>query len=453
MDNTISPLDGRYHNKLTHTASIFSQNNILKTRLAVEKAWLLYLIRHTSLPISEFNGKLLPISDEEIMNDVSIIVSFNENSKSLNWKRLADLEKETKHDVAALAQFLKETLLTIGMSKKTAEFVHFGLTSQDIVTTSYNIIVKQFVDDRNNYLLGGLYGELLNDKFGHIFLGRTHGQPAIPAKFSTEFLNYVGKIRNHTNKIKNNIKTMTTKFGGATNSFAAAKFCNPSINWDLVLDTFCKEFLDIGRSKYATQTDNYESMCDIFDSMSAISAILIDLCRDVWLYCSYGYFKLAYDEKHVGSSTMVQKINPIDFENAEGNLEIAEMWFKFLSSKLRKSRLQRDLTDSTVMRNIGVVFGHYDLAIQGMISGFNKISVDKNVLNEELDNNFQILAEAVQTKLKYAGINGGFDKVKHLFKGKRMNNSNYIHAIRELDIEPKLMEELVVLTPQKYDYT
>lgn len=450
--NIVSPLDSRYAKELEPVSDIFSDENIIMTQMSIERAWILYLTRHTAMQITEFNGALLPLENDMVFNDVSRIVAFNIYDPAVSVDEIKKMELDTHHDVVAMFEYFKKILISAGVSKEATEFVHFGLTSQDIVTTGYNTVVKEYLTTRFLMVIDTLTDCLNNNKFDKIFLGRTHGQPAIPTSFKKEFQSYINRIDIHVKDIAHTIKNMSTKFGGAINNFAAAKFCNPEVNWELVLDTFVDEFLDLKRSKYGTQTDNYESLCKIMDSLAAICDIIIDLSRDIWTYCSFDYFDLEYPDNHVGSSTMAQKINPIDFEKTEGNAEIANMWFKFLSSKLRKSRLQRDLSDSTVMRNIGVVFGHLDFSIQSLINGLNKISIDESVVKKELDNNYQILAEAVQSKLKYTGTRDAFDKIKHLFKGKSLDMDGYKHIIDSLEINKEIKNELRDLKPELYYY-
>ena len=450
--NIISPLDSRYAKKLEPVSDMFSEQKIITTQMGIERGWILYLTRHTAMKINEFNGKLLPLGDDVIFDDVSRISASNIHYPIISVDEIKKMELDTRHDIVAMFEYFKKLLISDGVSKETVEFVHFGLTSQDIVTTGYNIVVKEYLISRFPMAIATLTDYLDNDKFDKIFLGRTHGQPAIPTSFKKEFKSYINRIDIHIKDIAHTTKNMSTKFGGAINNFAAAKFCNPEIDWELVLDTFAEEFLGLKRSKYGTQTDNYESLCKIMDSLAAICDIAVDLCRDIWMYCSFDYFNLKYPDGHVGSSTMAQKINPIDFENAEGNAEIANMWFKFLSSKLRKSRLQRDLSDSTVMRNIGVVFGHLDLTIQSLISGLDKISVDESIVKKELDNNYQILAEAVQSKLKYKGVVDAFDKIKHQFKGRSLDRDEYKHIIDSLEVDEKTRNVLRNLKPESYYY-
>ena len=447
----ISPLDSRYSSKLEAVRKIFSEDNLIKTRVDIERLWLLFLTKYTASEAPEFGGKLLPL-DSKFTNDFPPLVMFDKETSKIDIDEIERIEEETGHDVAAMVQYFRGYLKDNGVSPETAEYVHFGLTSQDIMTTGYNLVVKEYMTSRFGTALSMVTETMSKDRFDVIFLGRTHGQPAIPTSFKKEFNSYEGRINTNYNNLYNHIENMTTKFGGAINNFAAAKYCNNKIDWELALDTFIKEFCGLGRSHYGTQTDNYESLCKIFDSMAAIADVLTDFCRDVWMYCMFGYFKINYPKDHVGSSTMAQKVNPIDFENAEGNLEVAVMWLKFLSSRLRKSRLQRDLSDSTIMRNLGLPFAHFDLAMQGIIHGLNKITINEEIVAEELENNYQILAEAVQTKLKYAGVLGAFDKVKHLFKGKSLDQHGYIHIINDLDVGKQLQDELRELTPKKYFY-
>lgn len=450
--NELSPLDSRYKQKLEAVAEIFSEESIVRTQIAVEKAWILYLVRHTSLVINEFGGKLLPVNDKAIETALKPILSFNEQNSLISLDQIKRFEETTHHDIVAMAMYFKQLLVFDGVPKNVAEFVHFGLTSQDIVTTAYNVSAKKYLKDRFAVGMGMIFEALGDKRFDIKFVARTHGQPAIPTSFKKEFDGYIERMLIYTNNIENGISNMSTKFGGAINNFAAAKFCNPDINWDLVLDSFIKEFIGMERSKYGAQTDNYESLCGIFDNMAALCDIMIDLSRDIWTYCSMEYFNLKYPKGHVGSSTMIQKVNPIDFENGEGNLEVATMWMRFMSSKLRKSRLQRDLSDSTVMRNLGVIFGHFDLGMQNIRKGIDKLVVDKELVVDELNHNYQILAEPVQTKLKYAGVLDAFNNVKDLFKGKHMDSDAYKHAIDELDISIKLHKELRGLKPEDYYY-
>lgn len=442
----ISPIESRYSSLADGARSYFCDFEMTKNKVAVEVEYFLFLCR--LLP--ELKG-VTPAQQQSIVN---IKVNF----KEADYRRIESLEGMTKHDIKAVEYFVKEKMKKIGITPEQAEFVHFGLTSQDVVSMAYGIALTGY----KKHLVHQIYdvctvlGGLAENNKDSLMVARTHGQPAIPTSIGREYGVFIGRIIQEAQYLESSM--LEAKLGGAIGNLAAHQLTYPDIDWDAKLSTFMKDYFGMLRSKDTTQVDNYRSLCRMADTTRNISNILIDMCRDTWQYISMDYFTLEVDKDYVGSSTMPQKINPIKFENAEGNLEIVVMWLTFFSNKLQISRLQRDLTDSTAMRNIGVPFAHLDIAMENIKAGLEKLHPNVEVLDKEFHSNYQLLAEAVQLILKKGGYTSAYEKIKEEFQGVKRMNADQYHAIisRNFDIDKDVdidtYQALTKLNPVSYYY-
>lgn len=441
----INPLDSRYREKIVPLVSYFSDFALVKQKAMIET---LYFIRITELLGGRTNRD--PINKNLLIR----LQNFNEH----DYTRIQQLEAECKHDIKAVELWLREVIVqTSSHSKKERELIHIGLTSQDIVSSSYAVSINKYLDDQLREQLKQVIYKLeafAKDNMESVFIARTHGQPAIPTSMGREMMVYCHRLYEAIMPIRE--LRMSAKFGGAIGNLAAHQFIEfDERTWKLVIESLFNsdELANTPITTGTTQVDNYRSLCHMLDHLRAYANILIDLCRDMWHYISLGYFNIKVDANHVGSSTMPQKINPIQFENAEGNLEIFVMWCSFLTDKLSKSRLQRDLTDSTVIRNIGSVFGYLHLALDSLEKGLGSLSIDKSILKKELENNFQVLGEAVQSMLRKEGHTSAYMAVKEHFIGQSMDKQKYVDAIKRLEIEDEELEyKLQCLEPQDYCY-
>lgn len=451
----INPLDSRYSKKIESVSKIFSDFNLTRIKVNVELTYFAFLVKHhEKLGIKQ----LKDISIEKLDAEIAIIVTeFDEK----DFNEIADIEKATNHDIKAIEYYVHRKLISTQLfTPLELNFVHFGLTSQDVVSLSYAIAFKDYFNGVSSEQVADikqLLHKLGEDMKGDIIIAKTHGQSALPTSIGRELNIFSERINSMIQRYKTN--EISAKFGGAIGNSAAHKFAFPDADWETMLSLYCYSCHKIRRSDYTTQTDNYDSFAPNFDCIKQIALILIDLCRDIWQYISIGYFNISATKTFVGSSTMPQKINPIDFENAEGNLEIVVMWLEFLSKKLRTSRLQRDLSDSTVMRNLGIPFGHFSLAIKSIVTGLSKLSVDKDVINNELEHSYHILAEAVQIELKkhdngddvYENV---YEIVKERFIGiKNMNDIEYRSIIASFNIPDPIKDKLYSLEPKHYFYS
>ena len=440
MLNAISPIDGRYQNKTKELSEFFSEYALIRYRVFVE---IQYFIALCQCPLPQL--KSFDLEKVDVLNDVF------ENFSLKDALIIKDIEKRTNHDVKAVEYFLKDKYeeLDIGAFK---EFIHFGLTSQDVNNTAIPLLLKNAVERVYYPLFKQLRNNLENlaGEWGGIpMLARTHGQPASPTLVGKEIMVFVERLDAQFKTLKQ--VPYKAKFGGATGNFNAHLVAYPSIDWLAFGNHFVTEYLGLERSQFTTQIEHYDSLAALFQAMKRINTILIDLCRDVWTYISMDYFKQKVVEGEIGSSAMPHKVNPIDFENAEGNLGLANAIFTHLADKLPISRLQRDLTDSTVLRNIGVPFAHTVIAFKAILKGLGKLLLNEKQLIRDLEQNWMVVAEAIQNILRREGFHKPYEALKSLTRGKAEVSKEDIHQfIDGLDVNPIIKEELKLITPRNY---
>ena len=440
MLNAISPIDGRYHGKTKDLANYFSEFALIKYRVFVEIQYFISLAQHSLPQLNEFNLEMV-----EDLNEIF------ENFSEADALQIKKIERDINHDVKAVEYFLKDQFdeLEIGHYK---EFIHFGLTSQDINNTAIPILIKNFLDEifypQTNILLNVLRG--LSTEWANVpMLARTHGQPASPTLLGKELKVFIERLEVQINELKK--IQIKAKFGGATGNFNAHVVAYPAIDWRAFGNHFVEEYLGLSRSQYTTQIAHYDTFAAVFQNVGRINTILIDMCRDLWTYVSMDYFKQKVNEGEVGSSAMPHKVNPIDFENAEGNLGLANAIFNHLAIKLPISRLQRDLTDSTVTRNIGVPFGHTMISIKSILRGLDKLVLNEEKLATDLENNWMVVAEAIQNILRRESYENPYEILKELTRGKASITRKEIHDfIDTLDLDDHILEELKAITPHNY---
>lgn len=433
----ISPIDGRYRNQLQHLDEYFSEFALIKYRVKVEVAYFLFLAEKKFFKITPaLKKQLLKIGDEFSVTDA---------------EKIKATEKITNHDVKAVEYFLKEKLRDAG-AENLQEWIHFGLTSQDINNTAIPVLWKHAMEHEYLPAIINLQHELvqLAKKWKDIpMLAKTHGQPASPTILGKEIMVFAERIENQIQQFS--YIPYTGKFGGATGNFNAHYIAYPKTNWAAFANQFLEEKLELQRQQYTTQIEHYDLLAAHFDNIKRINTILIDLCRDVWTYISMDYFKQKTKKGEIGSSAMPHKVNPIDFENAEGNLGIANALLEHLSAKLPISRLQRDLTDSTVIRNIGVPVAHTILSIFSLEKGISKLILNEEKLKKDLDNNWAVVAEAIQTILRREHYPQPYEALKELTRGKESIDKNTIHQfIDSLKISVTLKKELKAISPFNY---
>ena len=437
--NAITPIDGRYYSKTKSFSNYFSEQALIKYRVLVEVKYFIALTNTNILLISDF-------PKESIIDLRNLYLNFSyEDAMSIK-----EIEKETNHDVKAVEYFIKNKFKDLKLDKY-SEFIHFGLTSQDINNTAIPLSIKEALNDIYLPELNSLI-ELLSTKSNEYkdipMLARTHGQAASPTRLGKEF--DVFKVR-----IQEQLKFLHTipipaKFGGATGNFNAHHVAFPDIDWKLFASNLINE-LDLHYSFPTTQIEHYDHLASLFDCLKRINTIIIDFNRDIWSYISMDYFKQKIKKNEVGSSAMPHKVNPIDFENSEGNLGLANSLFEFLSSKLPISRLQRDLTDSTVLRNVGVPFSHTIIALNSTIKGINKLIVNKDKISKDLNENWAIVAEAIQTVLRREGHPNPYEALKDLTRKNSVINQETIgDFINTLKVNDKTKDELRKITPHNY---
>lgn len=438
---SISPIDGRYHGKTTELNNYFSEFALFKYRTLVE---IEYFIQLHEAGLKSLN----PLSAENAKALRDIYTKFSLNDA----KRIKEIESVTNHDIKAVEYFIKERLDKLGLSEN-KEFVHFGLTSQDINNTSIPVSIKDALNDvllpELKETLGILKG--LSEDWKDIpMLAKTHGQPASPTKLGKELNVFVYRLQNQIDELSK--IPISGKFGGATGNLNAHFVAYPNVDWVKFSNDFLKNQLGIQRQQVTTQIENYDYLASLFDAFKRIDTILLDLCRDIWTYVSMDYFKQKIKKGEVGSSAMPHKVNPIDFENAEGNLGIANALFEHFSQKLPISRLQRDLTDSTVLRNIGTPFGHFVIALSSISKGLNKLLINEAKIKLDLENNWAVVAEAIQTILRRERYPNPYEKLKDLTRSNDVISETSIkNFIESLDVEEDIKAELRQITP--YNYT
>ncbi|MEM5539718.1 MULTISPECIES: adenylosuccinate lyase [unclassified Olleya] len=438
--NAISPIDGRYRNKIEKLQDFFSEEALIKYRVLVE---IEYFIALCEVPLPQLKG--VDSSKFEALRD--IYKSFTTE----NAQAIKDIEKVTNHDVKAVEYFIKEQFDALGLSEF-KEFIHFGLTSQDINNTAIPLSIKDamneaYVPEYLNVLKE--LKRLAKDWKDIPMLARTHGQPASPTRLGKEIEVFAVRLEEQFNLL-NDIPS-AAKFGGATGNFNAHKVAYPSIDWKTFGGTFVQEKLGLYHSFPTTQIEHYDHMAALFDCLKRINTIIIDLDRDIWTYVSMDYFKQKIKAGEVGSSAMPHKVNPIDFENSEGNLGIANAIFEHLSAKLPISRLQRDLTDSTVLRNVGVPFGHTLIGFGSTLKGLGKLLLNQAKFEADLENNWAVVAEAIQTILRREGYPNPYEALKGLTRtNEAINKTSISNFIDTLDVSEAIKTELKAISPSNY---
>jgi adenylosuccinate lyase len=442
----ISPIDGRYRSKTEPLAEYFSEYALVRYRVRVE---IEYFITLCELPLPQL--KDFPQELFERLRDIY------RNFTTAEAQRVKDIEKVTNHDVKAVEYFIKEEFDKIEQEAAASlqpykEFIHFGLTSQDINNTSVPLSIKEALEQVYIPLLEELI-EQLNDyaeEWKNVpMLAKTHGQPASPTRLGKEVMVYVYRLEEQLRSLKD--VPVTAKFGGATGNYNAHHVAYPDIDWRLFGDHFVSEKLGLEREQWTTQISNYDWLGAIFDAMRRINTIVIDLDRDFWMYISMEYFKQKIKAGEVGSSAMPHKVNPIDYENSEGNLGISNAILQFLAGKLPVSRLQRDLTDSTVLRNVGVPMGHSLIAFQSTLKGLRKLILNEEKLHEDLENTWAVVAEAIQTILRREAYPHPYEALKALTRTNQKMTEQTIHEfIQTLDVSDSVKEELMAITPWNY---
>ncbi len=437
----ISPIDGRYRGKTEALAEYFSEYALIKYRVRVE---IEYFITLCELPLPQ-----LASFDHALFARLrQIYLSFSE----ADAQRVKDIEMITNHDVKAVEYFIKEEFDKIGGLDAYKEFIHFGLTSQDINNTSVPLSVKDALNEVFCPQVEEVIDQLQQyaDEWRDVpMLAKTHGQPASPTRLGKEILVFVYRLQEQLATLR--ACKLTAKFGGATGNYNAHHVAYPDYDWKSFGNRFVSEKLGLEREQYTTQISNYDHLASVFDAMRRINTILIDLDRDVWMYISMEYFKQKIKAGEVGSSAMPHKVNPIDFENSEGNLGIANAVLQFLAQKLPVSRLQRDLTDSTVLRNIGVPMGHSVIAIQSTLKGLRKLILNEERIEADLANTWAVVAEAIQTILRREGYPHPYEALKALTRTNQKMTEQTIHEfIGQLNVSDSVKAELMAITPLNY---
>lgn len=437
----ISPIDGRYRGKTEALANYYSEFALIRYRVRVEIEYFITLCELPLPQLASFDHALF-----ERLRDIYRNLDENEA------QRVKDIEKITNHDVKAVEYFIKEEFDKIGGLDAYKEFIHFGLTSQDINNTSVPLSVKESLEQVYYPQVEELIAQLQTyaDEWKDVpMLAKTHGQPASPTRLGKEIMVYVYRLTEQLNSLR--ACKITAKFGGATGNYNAHHVAYPEFDWKAFGNKFVSEKLGLEREQYTTQISNYDYLGAIFDAIRRINTIIIDLDRDFWMYISMEYFKQKIKAGEVGSSAMPHKVNPIDFENSEGNLGIANAILQFLAQKLPVSRLQRDLTDSTVLRNIGVPMGHGVIAIQSTLKGLRKLILHEEKLQEDLNNTWAVVAEAIQTILRREAYPHPYEALKALTRTNKHMTEETIHEfIQGLNVSDSVKAELMAITPSNY---
>lgn len=436
----ISPVDGRYRNKTERLADYFSEQALIRYRIRVEVE---YFIALCELPLPQLAG----VDPAQFAALRSLYLDFSTSDA----ERVKEIEAVTNHDVKAVEYIIKEKMEALGLAAY-KEFVHFGLTSQDINNTSIPLSLKEALDDVYYPAIGEIRKKLaaLAEEWRAVpMLARTHGQPASPTTLGKEMRVYMERLDKQLALLHG--LAVPAKFGGATGNFNAHHAAYPAIDWAAFADGFVNGRLGLCRSQYTTQIEHYDNLAAIFDNLKRIDTILIDLARDMWMYISEEYFKQQIKAGEVGSSAMPHKVNPIDFENAEGNLGMANAVYEHLAAKLPLSRLQRDLTDSTVLRNIGVPMAHSIIALQSLLKGLGKLILNREALDRDLEENWAVVAEGIQTILRREGYPKPYEALKALTRTNARITAETIAAfIETLDVSESVKAELRALTPATY---
>ena len=436
--NAISPIDGRYSSKTENLSNFFSEKALIRYRILVEIEYFISLTEVEIPGLSNWKS-----------SDNKLIKNIYEKFSDDDAIEIKKIEKTTNHDVKAVEYFLKEKFNNLGFENY-SEYIHFGLTSQDVNNTAIPLSIKDFLP--SYYLIiEDLINELsikVKDYSDIAMLARTHGQPASPTRLGKEINVFKSRIIEQFNVIKT--IPISCKFGGATGNMNAHKVAFPKIDWVNFSNNFAKK-LNLKLSYPTTQIEHYDNLARLFDNFKRINTIILDLNKDLWQYISMDYFQQKIIKNEVGSSAMPHKVNPIDFENSEGNISYANAIFEFLSSKLPVSRLQRDLTDSTVLRNVGVPISHTIIGIKSTIKGLNKLVVNKQIITEDLEKNWIVISEAIQTILRREGVDKPYELLKDLTRNNaKIDEKVFIDFISQLDISENVKKELISITPFNY---
>jgi adenylosuccinate lyase len=436
----ISPVDGRYHGRTNELQQYFSEFGLIRYRVIVEVEYFIALVEAGVGPLSSFPA-------DRIADLRSICKNFSE--EDAQW--IKDSEKITNHDVKAVEYFLKDRLIQLGLDTY-VEFIHFGLTSQDINNTSVPLSIKEAMLEVYLPLIQKVIDRLnvLKNEWKDVsMLAHTHGQPASPTRLGKEIQVFSERLEIQLAQLKN--VPYSAKFGGATGNFNAHFVAFPERNWVEFANNFVNEKLGLNRSQTTTQIEHYDNLAAMFDNLKRINTIILDLNRDMWTYISMDYFKQRLKEGEIGSSAMPHKVNPIDFENSEGNIGIANALFEHLAAKLPVSRLQRDLTDSTVLRTIGMPFAHALISFKSTLTGLDKLLLNEQAFIDDLEDNWAVVAEAIQTILRREGFQKPYEALKGLTRKNERVTKDSVHAfIDTLDVSSELKSELKKVTPHNY---
>ncbi len=439
----ISPVDGRYRDKISALAKYFSEYALIRYRILVEVEYFIALASHGIPALKAFDHNM-----EEPLR--ALYKHFSE----ADAQRIKEIEKITNHDVKAVEYFLREKFEMMGCGAY-IEYIHFGLTSQDINNTAIPLLLKEYLTQDYRQMLGQVIDQVTERALAWknvAMLAHTHGQPASPTILGKELYVFAERLMRQVEQLV--AIPASAKFGGATGNFNAHHAAFPDTDWNAFANSFVNETLGLKRSQHTTQIEHYDNLAATFDALKRINTILIDFCRDVWMYISMDYFKQKIKTGEVGSSAMPHKVNPIDFENAEGNLGIANALFEHFSAKLPVSRLQRDLTDSTVLRNTGVPIAHTVIALQSILKGFNKLILNEAALQFDLDNNWAVVAEAIQTILRRENYPDPYTSLKELTRHNQKITKQQIDAfILALNVSDAVKDELRNITPFNYTGT
>jgi adenylosuccinate lyase len=436
--NNISPLDNRYSGKIEPTRANFSEGSLVKIRYTIEIQWLIFICVNKPKLFKSISkttiNKLLKLKD-----------SFDETSVA----RIKEIESVTNHDVKAIEYFIREQFEKDSVLKNYVHLIHFGLTSEDINSLSYAVMIKNGITlylEELNILKNDIKSK--SKKWSkEVFLARTHGQPASPSTLGKEMSVFNLRLYDQI-KVLKNISPLA-KFSGATGNYHTFKILDSSYNWQSFTAKFIKQF-KVNQNTHTTQIEPHDWIAETSHCIVRINNILMDLSQDSWIYISNEIFKLKLLKNEVGSSTMPHKVNPIDFENSEGNLGLSNALFDYFANKLTKSRHQRDLSDSTVLRNVGLGFGYSIIAIKSLSKGLGKIEPNKKFISNELDENWEVLAEPIQTIMRFEGIPNAYEQLKELSRGSKLDKDSYINFVKNLNISKNSKETLLALTPASY---
>ncbi|MGB2129012.1 MAG: adenylosuccinate lyase [Flavicella sp.] len=438
--NAISPIDGRYRGKVEKLAAYYSEEALIKYRVKVEIEYFIALCEIPLPQLASFDATLYPALRE-------IYTAFTAEDAL----KIKEIESVTNHDVKAVEYFIKEKFDALSL-QAFKEFIHFGLTSQDINNTAIPLSIKDSLEEVYYPTLDELTAKLadLSEEWSEVpMLARTHGQPASPTRLGKELFVFVERVNQQVLHLQHT--PHAAKFGGATGNYNAHKVAYPDIDWKAFGTHFVEDILGLHHSFPTTQIEHYDHMAGVFDAMKRVNNIILDLDRDIWTYISNNYFKQKIKAGEVGSSAMPHKVNPIDFENSEGNIGLANALFEHLAAKLPVSRLQRDLTDSTVLRNVGVPFGHTLIAFAATLKGLNKLLLNKEAFKEDLENNWAVVAEAIQTILRREAYPNPYEALKGLTRTNATINQKLIaDFIDTLEVSDAIKDELKVITPSNY---